>query len=105
MERTVLGAICTHLDIAEMDMELNELYTKIFSAKPPPSLAADQSRWRHYRNSCIHDGMPNGFASVTHCIRTAYSLRRDQLQSIWLDISAKAHPVVASGWKPHEAQR
>jgi uncharacterized protein len=84
-----------------MDLELNKLYENIRAEGSPAGLADEQGRWRRYRNSCIYDGMPNGYASVVHCVRVAYSVRRDQLLSIWLGISARKNSPATDNWQPH----
>ena len=102
---TVLSAICTNMDIALIDQELNTLYFKIQKERPLSELAVEQDRWRRYRNSCINDGQPNGYASVVHCVREAYSVRRDQLMSMWLTISAKKSRPGSENWRPIEPTR
>lgn len=97
---TVLSAVCVHLDIAALDQDLNALHAQILASDAPRDFEADQERWRRYRNSCINDGSPNGYASVVHCVREAYLVRRDQLTSIWLAISARRSRPVAGGWSP-----
>ena len=104
-EHTVLGAICMNLDIAEMDLELNRLYANIRAEGSPAGLTDEQERWRRYRNSCVYDGVPNGYASVVHCVRVAYSVRRDQLLSIWLGISARKDSPATNNWQPHMPQQ
>ena len=102
---TVLSAICVHIDISFLDQELNSLYGKIQKEGAPPELSTDQDRWRRYRNSCINDGEPNGYASVVHCVREAYLVRRDQLLSIWLAISAKKSRPGSQNWRLVESRR
>ena len=102
---TVLSAICVHLDISELDKELNTLYEKIQNAGSPIDLATEQDRWRRYRNSCINDGQPNGYRSIVNCVRVAYSVRRDQLMSIWLSISAKRSRPGSENWRPIDPRR
>lgn len=102
---TVLSAVCVHIDVSTLDQELNTLYSKIQNEGPPSDLAAEQDRWRRYRNSCINDSQPNGYASVVHCVREAYSVRRDQLMSIWLAISAKKSRPGSENWRPIEPTR
>lgn len=97
---TVLSAICVYLDISLLDQELNTLYSKIQNAGAPSSFPQEQERWRRYRNSCINDGQPNGYASVVYCVREAYEVRRDQLLSIWLAISASKSRPGADNWRP-----
>ena len=99
---TVLSAVCVHLDVSLLDQELNTLYSKIQKEGAPSDLAAEQDRWRRYRNSCINDGQPNGYASIVYCVREAYSVRRDQLMSIWLTISAKRSRPGSENWRPIE---
>lgn len=101
---SVLSAICTHLDIAALDQELNDLFGKIRREVATRELEQDQERWRRYRNSCINDDEPNGYESVVGCIREAYLVRRDQLTSIWLAISAKKSVPGARNWRPLEAR-
>jgi hypothetical protein len=102
---TVLSAVCVHMDISLLDQELNTLYSKIQKEGPPSDLAAEQDRWRRYRNSCINDGQPNGYASVVYCVREAYSVRRDQLMSISLAISAKRSRPGSENWRPIQPTR
>lgn len=102
---TVLGAICVHMDISLLDQELNALYLKIQKGGAPSELAAEQDRWRRYRNSCINDGQPNGYASIVNCVRESYSVRRDQLMSIWLAMSAKSSRPGSENWRPIVATR
>lgn len=102
---TVLSAVCAHIDISFLDQELNTLYTKIQKEGAPPNLSIEQDRWRRYRNSCINDGEPNGYASVVHCVREAYLVRRDQLMSIWLAISAKKSRPGSNNWRLIESRR
>lgn len=101
----VLSAICTYLDLSALDQELNDLYSKILKEGGPTNLAADQERWRRYRNSCINDDMPNGHASVVRCVREAYSVRRDQLMSVWLAISAAKSVPGSQNWRPIDPPR
>lgn len=101
---TVLSAICTHIDISELDLELNKLYSQITKEAPPANLKNDQAAWLKYRNSCINDSAPNGFSSVVECIKISYRIRRDQLQSIWLDISTRKTDQVSSKWRPIESR-
>ena len=96
----VLSAICVHLDIAQLDQELNTLFTDIRREGAPPGLAEEQERWRRYRNSCIHDGSPNGYDSVVQCVRAAYTIRRDQLKSHWLAITSRKSGPAAENWRP-----
>lgn len=102
---TVLSAVCAHIDISLLDQELNTLYSKIQKGGPPSDLAAEQERWRRYRNSCINDGQPNGYASIVYCVRESYSVRRDQLMSVWLAMSAKKSRPGAENWRPIEPTR
>lgn len=102
---TVLSAVCVHIDISLLDQELNSLYSKIHEEGAPSVLAAEQDRWRRYRNSCINDGQPNGYASVVACVREAYSVRYDQLMSIWLAITAKKSRPGSKNWQPIEPTR
>lgn len=103
---TVLSAVCVHIDISLLDQELNTLYLKIQKEGVLSSdLVAEQDRWRRYRNSCINDGQPNGYASIVSCVREAYSVRRDQLMSIWLTISAKRSRPGSENWQPIEPTR
>lgn len=100
MERTVLGAVCAHLDIAALDAELNALFKNVRAEPGTSALDQDQGRWQRYRNSCINDLMPNGYDSVVFCVREAYTVRRDQLLGMWLQIAAgKSRPGLA-GWEP-----
>jgi hypothetical protein len=98
----VLSTVCTHLDIAQLDQQLNLLYLKIRNAGMPADLVSEQDKWRRYRNSCANDSKPNGYASVVHCVREAYSVRHDQLMSIWLAISAKQSRPGLRSWRPLE---
>ncbi|UHJ66519.1 lysozyme inhibitor LprI family protein [Melaminivora jejuensis] len=102
---TVLSAVCAHIDISFLDQELNVLYAKIQKEGAPAELSTEQDRWRRYRNSCINDGAPNGYSSVVHCVREAYLVRRDQLMSMWLAISAKKSRPGSSNWRPIEPRR
>lgn len=102
---TVLSAVCVHIDISLLDQELNTLYSNIQKGGSPSDLTAEQDRWRRYRNSCIYDGQPNGYASIVHCVREAYSVRRDQLMSIWLAMSAKRSRPGSENWRPLEPTR
>lgn len=102
---TVLSAVCVHTDIALLDQELNDLYTKIQKERTIPDLSADQERWRRYRNSCINNGEPNGYASVVQCVREAYLVRRDQLMSISLHLSALKSQPGATNWRPIELRQ
>lgn len=98
MEFTVLGAVCSHNDIALIDVELNELFRKIQQERPSESLNREQARWRRYRNSCVNANEPNGYLNIVHCVRDAYIIRRDQLLSVWLDLSVRKTEPVASSW-------
>jgi uncharacterized protein YecT (DUF1311 family) len=97
---TVLSTVCVHMDISMMDKELNDLYLKIQKESFNRELEVEQNHWRRYRNSCINNGQPNGYASVVYCIREAYTIRRDQLMSIWLSITTKKSAPVSQNWKP-----
>lgn len=97
---TVLSTICVHMDISLLDQELNTLYSKIQKEGAPTGLSEEQDLWRRYRNSCINDDQPNGYASIVYCVREAYSVRRDQLMSIWLAISAKKSRPGTENWRP-----
>jgi ATP-dependent protease ClpP protease subunit/uncharacterized protein YecT (DUF1311 family) len=99
---TVLSTVCAYIDISLLDQELNTLYSKIEKGRSPSDLAAEQERWRRYRNSCIHDTQPNGYASIVYCVRESYSVRRDQLMAIWLAISAKKSRPGSENWRPIE---
>lgn len=99
---SVLSTVCSHMDIAVLDQELNMLYSKIQKESFPANLATDQDRWRRYRNSCVNDDQPNGYASVVYCVRESYAVRRDQLMSIWLAISAKKSRPGSTNWRPLE---
>ena len=98
IESTVLGAVCSHLDISLLDGELNDLFKKVQAERRSDALEQEQARWRKYRNSCINDGQPNGYASVVHCVRESYLVRRDQLLSIWLNISSGKTRPGGSNW-------
>lgn len=100
VDHSVLFIICSNIDIAALDVELNELYTSIKREGAPPGLAREQQIWRNYRNSCVNHGRPNGFASIISCVRQAYLVRRDELKSIWLWISASKQYPASDGWKP-----
>lgn len=97
---SVLSIICVNLDVAQLDLELNDLYGKIRALGAPANLAREQQAWLRYRNSCVNDSMPNGHQSIILCVRTAYEIRRDQLQAISLDLAAKGTDQVRSGWAP-----
>jgi hypothetical protein len=97
-EFTVLSAICSNLDISRLDSELNDLFKKIQAERHSAALEREQAQWRKYRNSCINSDQPNGYASVVFCVRESYSIRRDQLLSIWLDISTKKTAPGMSDW-------
>lgn len=100
VDRSVLFIICSNIDIAALDVELNELYTSINREGAPPGLAREQQVWRNYRNSCVNDGQPDGFPSIVFCVRRAYLVRRDELKSIWLGITARKKYPASDGWKP-----
>lgn len=102
---TVLSAICVHLDISLIDQEINNLYKKIQKEGLSADFAAEQDRWRRYRNSCINDVQPNGYESVVYCVREAYLIRRDQLMSVWLAMSSKRSRPGSLNWRPIEPIR
>ena len=102
---TVLSAVCVYIDISVLDQYLNELYSKIQKEGASSDLAAEQERWRRYRNSCANDGRPNGYASIVYCVREAYTVRRDQLTSIWLAMYAKTSRPGSQNWRPIEPIR
>ena len=102
---SVLSIICTNLDIAQLDLELNELYKNIRALGAPANLVRDQQAWLRYRNSCTNDSMPNGLQSIIQCVRVAYAIRRDQLQSIALELDAKTTDQVRSNWAPIAEQK
>lgn len=98
----VLSTVCANLDIAQLDQQLNLLYLKIQKEGGQADLASEQDLWRSYRNSCSNDSQPNGYASVVHCVREAYSVRHDQLMSIWLALYAKKSRPGLRNWRPLE---
>lgn len=102
---SVLSIICTNLDIAQLDLELNELYGKIRALGASANLVRDQQAWLRYRNSCTNDKEPNGLQSIIQCVRVAYSIRRDQLQSIALDLDTRTTDQVRSNWAPIAEQK
>lgn len=99
---TVLSTVCAYMDIAQLDQKLNLLYSEIQKKGMPADLASGQEKWRRYRNSCINDGQPNGYESVVYCVREAYSVRHDQLMSIWLELTAKHSRPGLRKWQPLE---
>lgn len=100
---SILNIVCVNLDIALLDVELNELYEKIVKNSARDvivNLAQEQKVWRSYRSSCVNDSRPNGMRSIIHCVREAYAVRRDQLLSKWLFISAGKTGPGETNWKP-----
>lgn len=97
---SILGIVCTNLDIAEMDRELNEIYADIKRMGAPAGLDSVQQKWLRYRNSCIHSTSPNGFQSIVGCVKEAYEVRRDQLLSIQLSLAASKTAPGSRNWEP-----
>jgi uncharacterized protein len=97
--------VCVNLDVAQLDLELNKLFSEIQKLGAPPDLLSEQQIWLRYRNSCMNDDHPNGFRSIIYCVRAAYTIRRDQLLSIALDLRAKNTAPVISNWAPIPVQR
>jgi uncharacterized protein YecT (DUF1311 family) len=104
-DSSVLSIVCVNLDVAQLDLELNELFSEIQKLGAPRDLPREQQIWLRYRNSCMNDGQPNGFRSIIYCVRNAYTIRRDQLLSIALSLRAKTTAPVMSNWAPIPVQR